>query len=209
MNWKEMVLDGVKAVAPSLVNYIPGIGPVASATLTKILDSSKEDDTETESQMYERIAQDPKLLADIKIHALNVEVEREREKTKQMEEETKRLQAVNETIKTEATSGSGIQRAWRPFNGFAFGITLFCDYILVPAILLIILVSRDNPLPEGISVSPGHIPMGVYMLWTGVLGITVVSRGVEKVKKTKQLNGGESVNIADLVKTVAKGVIGK
>ena len=118
------------------------------------------------------------------------------------------MQAVNETMRKEAVSGSLIQKAWRPFNGFAFGITLFCDYVLVPAIILAILLFKDNPLPEGASFEWDHIPLGVYVMWTTVLGIAGVSRGVEKVKTTKQLNG-EGASLLEFVKTMARGAIGK
>ena len=207
MNWREIVLDGVKAVAPSLVSFIPGVGAVASTGLKAILDGVKKDETETEDQVFERIAQDPKLLADVKIHAMNMEIEAEREETKRMAEETKRLQSLNETMRVETTSGKGLQSWWRPFNGFAFGVTLFCDYILWPAVLSIIVLSKEK-LPSGIAVTPDHAPMGIYMLWTTLLGATAIGRSVEKVKQTKQQNG-EGASLLEFVKTMARGAIGK
>lgn len=89
------------------------------------------------------------------------------------QERTKQLEAVNRTMQVEALSGSWAQRAWRPFNGFAFAIVLFCDYFLAQVILALVKSQMEW----------SHIPLQVYMLWSAILGITAGSRGIEKVAK--------------------------
>ena len=196
MGLKDILLNSVKAVAPTLVSFVPGIGPVASAGLKVILNGMKQDESETEEQVMERIAQNPALLAEVQKQAMLTEIEIEREKTK-------RLEAVNKTMQAEAISESKIQRSWRPFNGYMFGICLFCDYFVSQVVIALIF----DKLPTGFIW--GHVPSGVYMLWAAVLGVSVGSRGVEKVAKTKVQNGGQLDSILDTIKTFAGGAIGK
>ena len=117
------------------------------------------------------------------------------------QERTKQLESVNRTMQAEAVSGSWAQRTWRPFNGFLLGITLFMDYIGSQIVLA---------LAESTFVWQ-HIPAGVYMLWTGVLGIAAVSRGKEKVTKTKALALAEGIQLGnvDMLREFGKGIIGK
>ena len=98
---------------------------------------------------------------------------------KKLQEETKHIGLVNQTMQIESRSESKIQRSWRPFNGFAFGITLFCDYFLAQTMLAIL-------KSELVWV---HVPSEVYILWSSVLGITVGSRGIEKVSKLSPVAG--------------------
>ena len=93
--------------------------------------------------------------------------------SKLYQEDTKRLEAVNKTMQFESRSVSLAQRLWRPFNGFLFGITIWCDYFLAP--IVIALAKSELTL--------AHIPMEVYLLWSTVLGVTAWSRGKEKLKQ--------------------------
>ena len=95
-------------------------------------------------------------------------------------EDTKRLESVNETMRFESRSVSLAQRLWRPFNGFLFGITIWCDYFLAPIALTI--AKSDVTLT--------HVPMEIYLLWSSVLGVTAWSRGKEKLAN---INSGNVV----------------
>jgi len=88
-------------------------------------------------------------------------------------EDTKRLQAVNATMQSESRSVSLAQRLWRPFNGFLFGITIWCDYFMAPIVL--------SALKSNLTLT--HVPMEIYLLWSTVLGVTAWSRGKEKLQK--------------------------
>jgi len=57
-----------------------------------------------------------------------------------------------------------VQWGWRPFNGFMFGLTLFCCYVLLPLF--------GKP--------PVHIPEVVMMSWAGILGVSAWHRGAQK-----------------------------
>ena len=117
------------------------------------------------------------------------------------QERTKQLEAVNRTMQAEAVSGSTLQRIWRPFNGLLFGFTLFLDYVGSQIILAAI----------GSAYAWQHIPASVYILWTGVLGVAAVSRGKEKVTKTKALALAEGLQLgnSDMLRDFGKGIIGK
>lgn len=98
---------------------------------------------------------------------------------KMAKEETKRMQSVNQTMQAEARSEHWMQWSWRPFNGFAFGTTLFMNYAL-PAIANALVI----PFIEGADkVSPGTIPEFVFAAWAAVLGVSSWNRGKEKVAK--------------------------
>ena len=60
---------------------------------------------ETEEAFAERIVQDPVLFAQLKIHAMNVELELEKE-------DTKRLGIINETMRFESKSENKWQGLW-------------------------------------------------------------------------------------------------
>jgi hypothetical protein len=91
-----------------------------------------------------------------------------------------------------------MQRSWRPFNGFLFGITLFLDYLGSQVFTAIYKV------PTGFIWE--HIPSAVYVLWAMVLGVYVVSRGKEKITDTKlhALQEGKNPSSLDI-----SGILGK
>lgn len=100
------------------------------------------------------------------IHAMQIEL---------LKEENKRLQIVNTTMQAEAKSDHFIQYSWRPFNGYLFGITIFCVFVLIP------IFKPDLAI---------KIPEFVFVMWGAVLGVTAWHRGIEKreVKTGAQRN---------------------
>ena len=98
--------------------------------------------------------------------------------SKLYEEDTKRLKAVNITMQAESRSVSLAQRLWRPFNGFLFGISIWCDYFLAP---IIISLTKSE-------LNLAHVPMEVYLLWSSVLGVTAWGRTKEKLKQISSGN---------------------
>lgn len=83
-----------------------------------------------------------------------------------LQEETRRIQAVNASIQVEARSEKWPQYSWRPFNGFLFGITIFFGYIGLP------LFGKE----------PVAIPEFVLMAWAAILGVTAWHRGKSKTE---------------------------
>lgn len=98
-------------------------------------------------------------------------------------EESRRIAEVNATMQAEAKSEKWPQYAWRPFNGFMFGVTLFANYVLLPAF----------------SKSPTDIPEIVWIMWGSVLGVTAWHRGKEK--------RGESASAG--IAGIVKGAMGR
>jgi len=128
-------------------------------------------------------------------------------------EQTTRMDLINKTMQVEAISNSWAQRTWRPFNGFLFGVTIWCDYFLSQVILAIIKAVSSGTVVDG-KVIPGftfqweHVPDGVYIFWASVLGVTAGTRGWEKVRKVQAENGGGNTTMS-LIKEFGKGMIGK
>ena len=182
------------AFAPSLIGKLTK-SDKAEEVAEKVIGFAKavtgQDDPE---KAVKAIEADPALALQFQrdLHTYELGLEQER---------TKQLEIVNRTMQAEAMSGSKMQRTWRPFNGYLFGITLFLDY--VGSQLILALVES--------SFVWQHIPAGVYMLWTGLLGIAAVSRGKEKVTKTKALALAEGIQLGngDILKEFGKGIIGK
>lgn len=173
-NFLDQLWDVAKSAAPTVLGGIAGtltanpiIGGLVGKAVSGVLGKTVTGGLPTEAEAAQ-IMQDPKLYAQFKMQMGQIEVQK-------LQEETKQLQAVNQTMQTEAVSGSKAQRGWRPFNGFAFGITLFCDYVLAQTILAL----------SSSQMVWSHIPLEIYMLWTGLLGITAGSRGVEKIAKLR------------------------
>lgn len=101
------------------------------------------------------------------------------------EEETIRIQAVNETMRAESQSEHWMQWSWRPFNGFMFGITLFMNYAF-PQIANMFIRGMGEPGKDGAFqlLVAGNIPEFVFMAWASVLGVTAWHRGKHKIAKT-------------------------
>lgn len=137
------------------------------------------------------------------------------------QEQTKRLEAVNRTMQTEAVSGSVLQRIWRPINGLLFGFTIWCDYFVAQIVVPMlnhhfILNAAKFSKDTGIEIDPlhfiwDHVPMPVYVLWAGVLGVAVASRGKEKITKMRTMaaSNGTTFGNLELLKEFGKGILGK
>ena len=91
-----------------------------------------------------------------------------------MQEDTKRIEAVNATMQAETLSDSFAQRFWRPWNGFCFSLAILADYFFLPLII------GSYSIP----ITLEHIPQWVYIMWSTVLGATAWTRGQEKIAKT-------------------------
>lgn len=178
MEFLSNLLDTVKGVAPTIAGSLVGgatgnpiIGGAVASIVRGIL--GKPDDgspiQETEAQ---QIIKNPELYLKLRTTLQELEIEELREKTKQMG-------IVNQTMQVEANSESKAQRGWRPFNGYLFGFTLFCDYFVAQIVLAL----------AKVTIEWQHIPSEVYMLWSAVLGVTAVSRGAEKISKVSPVAG--------------------
>lgn len=173
MEFLSKLFDTVKGVAPTLASTIttaatgnPILGGIVASTIRGVL--GKDDDGSPISELEaQAVLKDPDMYLKLKVALQDIEL-------KKLQEETKQISIVNETMRAESMSDSKAQRGWRPFNGYLFGITLFCDYMLSQILLACITTTYVWT----------HIPSAVYLLWSSVLGITAASRGAEKISKT-------------------------
>lgn len=172
MDFLSNLVDTVKGVAPTIAATLvsgatgnPIIGGAVAAIVKGILGKPDDGSPVLESEAQE-IVKNPEMYLKLRTMLQEMEIEKLREQTKQMG-------MVNETMQAESRSESKAQRGWRPFNGFLFGITLFCDYVASQ----VLLAAMESELVWV------HVPPGVYVMWAGILGVTVASRGAEKISK--------------------------
>lgn len=182
--------------APMLIEKLAG--PSAGTVAEKVIGiASSVTGIADPKGAHDKIMQDEGLQLEFEKASMNLQLEMYRE-------DTKRLKTTNATMIAESQSKSLAQRTWRPFNGFLFGITLFCDYFISQIVFMIL--TAKYPLFE---FEWDHIPGGVYMLWASILGVSAGSRGFEKIAETKAQNGSGSMGVAEMIKLFGKGVVGK
>lgn len=179
MDFLNNIWDAVRSVAPTVAGTLttgatgnPLIGGAVASIIKSVLGKPDDGKPVTEEEARELISK-PELY--LKFRTMMQEME-----IKKLQEETKRVNIVNQTMQIESKSESKAQRWWRPYNGFLFGSTLFIDYILAQIIVAII---------DPFKFVWIHVPDSVYMLWAMVLGVMGASRGFEKVAKMKPTDG--------------------
>jgi len=175
-NIMNSIFDGVKAVAPMVANVVlPGSGNLVHTLMRGVAGAGPDVEIE---EVAKRFEQDPTLMVELQRVAVDKEIELGRQAVES-------LQIVNQTMQVEAKSEHFGQRSWRPFNGYMFGITMFCVYFLLPAL--------KQPAPE--------IPQFVWVAWASVLGVTTWHRGKEK--RVKAGESGEGM-LKGLIKAIKK-----
>lgn len=178
--------------APSLISKLVGTkaGEVAervagiATSITGLADPEKAHDV---------IMANPELQLEFEKGAMDLQLA-------MYQEDTKRLETVNDTMRAESQSKSWAQRTWRPFNGFLFGVTLFCDYFISQIVFMVLKAKYST-----FTFDWEHIPPSVYMLWATVLGVAAGTRGWEKVSAEKARNG--KLDAGEWVKTFGRGIV--
>jgi len=179
---------------PSLINKL--IGPKAGEVAERVVGiATSVTGLADPEKSHDKIMADPNLQLEFEKATMDLQLAL-------YQEDTRRLETINETMQSESKSTSLAQRTWRPFNGFLFGITLFCDYFIAQIVFMVLKAKYT-----GFLFAWEHIPPSVYMLWAGVLGVAAGTRGWEKVSAEKSKNG--KLNMEELVKVFGQGIIGK
>ncbi|MBU0777762.1 hypothetical protein KKF82_05850 [Patescibacteria group bacterium] len=179
---------------PSLINKL--IGPKAGEVAERVVGiATSVTGLADPEKSHDKIMADPNLQLEFEKATMDLQLAL-------YQEDTRRLETINETMQSESKSTSLAQRTWRPFNGFLFGITLFCDYFIAQIVFMVLKAKYS-----GFLFTWEHIPPSVYMLWAGVLGVAAGTRGWEKVSAEKSKNG--KLNMEELVKVFGQGIIGK
>jgi len=171
MDWGDV--KGVLGKAAPLVGSLLG-GPVGGSVGAMVANALGVENSP--DQVLKELKNNPDALVKIKtleseeriaLRKLTVE-----QASNEMAADTGRIQSVNATMQAETKSEHWPQWAWRPFNGFLFGTTIFCVYFVLP------LAEIQTPT----------IPNEIWMGWGAILGVSAWHRGVQK-------RGGGAVKI--------------
>jgi len=176
MSWSE-VITAIEGAAPTIAGLIGGPAGVAVSAGASLLASALGVKPQPDD-ILAALKTNPDALVKVKQAELDNKVQLQQlavqASANQLAADTQRIQAVNVTMQAEAKSEHWAQWAWRPFNGFAFGITLFFNYAL-PALmnaLAPIFINDWKPVVSQV------IPEFVFIAWGAVLGVTAWHRGV-------------------------------
>lgn len=106
---------------------------------------------------------------------------------KELEEDTKRLKAVNKTMQKEANSTDSFVRRWRPFYGYCVAISWFIQMTLFSFALAYTIIKNPAQLPTIITALAS-----VFTALAGLWGIalTVLGVSVHQRSKDKQIAAG-------------------
>ncbi len=112
------VIDGIKAVAPTVANLVlPGSGPLVHKLMRAVTGDSPETPIE---EVAAKIEADPHLLLELRRLAVDREV---RLAAIESGRQVKTIEAVNATMRVEASQGHPWSGAWRPFWGFCSAVS--------------------------------------------------------------------------------------
>jgi len=176
-DWTDVAGEVAKAGAPLLGGIIGGPIGTAVGQVGSMIASALGTDNKP-GAILDAIKQNPDAAVKLRQieadEAVNLRRIASEQAVSLAAEGTKRIQAVNETMRAEGSSEHWAQWSWRPFNGFAFGATLVLNYAL-PAI-----VNSFAPLavPHWTPIQAQPIPEYVFLAWASILGVAAWHRGV-------------------------------
>lgn len=161
----ETILEGVKAVAPTVANLVvPGSGTLVHGLMRAVTGDGPETPIEAVAQ---KIAADPALMVQLQEKAMDHEA-------RLAEIEARKLETVNATMRAESQSERWPQYSWRPFNGFTFPLAVLLIYAALPAF--------GKTVPD--------VPEMVWIGWLSILGVATWDRGKEKRTKAGETKPG-------------------
>ncbi len=91
---------------------------------------------------------------------------------KELEQDIRLIEAVNQTMRAEARSEHFLQWSWRPVVGFTFSLVIINNYVLLPYF-------------EPLGLKPVDIPAHLWNAMLLILGIAAGTRGIEKWQREK------------------------
>lgn len=161
----DKIVEGVKAVAPTVANLVlPGSGTLLDTLMRAVTGDLPETSIE---EVAAKIQANPQLYLQLQAAAMQHEVQ-------MANVETARLQTVNATMQVEAKSEHWAQWGWRPFNGFLYPIAIIAVYFVLPICKV--------PIPA--------VPEWIWMGWGAILGVTTWGRNQLKRAKVGQPTPG-------------------
>lgn len=174
------IISGLIGIAPTIAKWIGG--DKAAETAEKVVGIAQAVTGKSSPQeAVDVIKADPALAMQFQQALMAFELEMERE-------ETKRLQAVNETMRVEAGSEHFLTYSWRPIWGY---VSAGAFLILVVAVCFLAyqaVFSRDQ---NAMSMIPALVSAAtmLFAIPGGILGVASWKRGQEKIEKIKAAGG--------------------
>ena len=163
MNPLKILMGVVKAAAPMAANIVfPGSGSVIGGLLTSVLPKSQAKGL-SDVAKAEIVLKDPVLLAKLKTKAIDLEATLAKAKNENMAQ-------VADTIKAELVNGRWYQRAWRPWCGFLFPVSVLLIYVGLP-----IFRHYTNSV-----LMTADVPQVLWIGWLSILGVASHGRNKEK-----------------------------
>lgn len=174
--------DKLKNLAKSIAKHAPMIGSLlpipGGAAIGAVVASAFGGDVDKPEELTNLINADPQAAIKLKEIEANNKVALEALLVKAQENElvsdTSRIESVNLTMRTEATSGDPWQRRWRPFWGFLTALVFALQMLVV-----MYAVIWETQSASAIILALA----GLDVFWAvplAILGISAYHRGKEK-----------------------------
>ena len=176
MKWKDIAKSLVK-VAPILGGAVGGPAGGAIGALIANKFNVKNDP----QAIMKVIKEDPDAFLKLK----QIETENEGMLTRiVLETEAQKMADINQTMRTESVSEHWIQYSWRPFIGFATGLSFM--FVSVLCCLLAYQAVIHGKL-ESFSMIPQMVASfsTLFAIPGGILGVSAWHRGKEKIEMAK------------------------
>uniref|UniRef100_A0A6M3ITU9 Putative holin n=1 Tax=viral metagenome TaxID=1070528 RepID=A0A6M3ITU9_9ZZZZ len=170
------IIAGLAQIVPSIIGLLAGDEAEKHAEAVAGIATAITGQG-TPEQAVSMIKADPE--AQLKFQAVYLTYEAEIYR-----EETKRLEAVNETMRAESKSERWPQYSWRPFNGFSFPVAVMGIYLLLP------ILGKTVP----------SVPEMVWVGWLAILGVATWDRGKEKRVKAGESKPGLLQGVIEAIK---------
>jgi len=125
---------------------------------------------QNKEELYTHLNANPQEVIKLKRIEADTKLQMEQIGLLKIQEGTKQVQAVNQTMQSESKSDHWMQYAWRPFIGMNFGCYIGSLWVL--------------PLFDK---TPATLDQNIIMAITAILGVASYFRGQEKVKKVESV----------------------
>jgi len=203
MDWKELG-HTIADTAPMLGTLLGGPpGAAVGSLIAGVFGVKAEPD-----KLSEAIKADPE--AALKLRQIELDNKTELQKltlqaeTQKLAEDTKRIQAVNTTMQSEAQSKWWFSAAWRPFWGITSALAFMA---IVGGIVYLSAVAIKKGDYQAITVIP-QIIMSMAALFAipgGILGVTAWHRGqMQRIQAGEVKGNGLSGALAERIKDGSK-----
>jgi len=169
-----IALTLAKQYLPSLVGRLAGDNAekVAEQIVGRAQSITGEDDPQS---ALASLGANPELLLQYKESLIDLQIA-------ELEEDTKRLETVNETMQEEYRSTDSFVRRWRPFYGYCVALSWFVQMTMFSIALAYTIVTNPAQLPTIITALAGIFTAlaGLWGIALTVLGISVHQRSKDK-----------------------------